>query len=216
MGINQLNQRSIANMMKYYKFLVIFLFLFSSILLAQNYTISGTVESTKTGEKLIGADVYLMGADIGAATDVNGKYKITAPGGTYQVICSYIGYQTKKVELHLKKDTQLNFSLEDHQFVLNVTVLADRATENETPVAFSNIEKKGLELRLGSRDIPMVLNTTPSVYATEQGEEEGVGSILTMSSSFVTVAATGRTGNPDFRNGPATHSRGPDPKKGRM
>ena len=160
-------------MMKYYKFLVIFLFLFSSILLAQNYTISGTVESTKTGEKLIGADVYLMGADIGAATDVNGKYKITAPGGTYQVICSYIGYQTKKVELHLKKDTELNFSLEDHQFVLNVTVLADRATENETPVAFSNIEKKGLELRLGSRDIPMVLNTTPSVYATEQGGGDG-------------------------------------------
>ena len=44
-------------------------------------------------------------------------------------------------------------------------VFASRATRN-TPVAYSNVEKENLEFRLGSQDIPMVLNLTPSVYAT--------------------------------------------------
>ncbi len=30
-----------------------------------------------------------------------------------------------------------------------------------------------MEIRLGSQDIPMILNTTPSVYATQQGGGAG-------------------------------------------
>ena len=32
-----------------------------------------------------------------------------------------------------------------------------------------------MEIRLGSQDIPMILNTTPSVYATGQGGGAGDG-----------------------------------------
>ncbi|MFB0516601.1 MAG: TonB-dependent receptor plug domain-containing protein, partial [Candidatus Neomarinimicrobiota bacterium] len=51
-------------------------------------------------------------------------------------------------------------------------VRASRATR-ETPVAYTNIEKADMDMRLGSRDIPMVMNTTPSVYATLQGGGAG-------------------------------------------
>ncbi|NQV42108.1 MAG: TonB-dependent receptor plug domain-containing protein, partial [Candidatus Marinimicrobia bacterium] len=42
-----------------------------------------------------------------------------------------------------------------------------------TPVAYTNVSKEEMEIRLGSQDIPLVLNTTSSVYATNQGGGAG-------------------------------------------
>lgn len=50
---------------------------------------------------------------------------------------------------------------------------ASRAVEGETPVSFSTVDKEDIASRLGSRDIPLVLDTTPSVYATAQGGGAG-------------------------------------------
>lgn len=44
--------------------------------------------------------------------------------------------------------------------------LSDQAIAGKTPVSFSEIGKETIEAELGSRDIPLVLNTTPSVYAS--------------------------------------------------
>ena len=48
-------------------------------------------------------------------------------------------------------------------------VLASRADE-KTPVAYTTVTKEEMEIRLGSQDIPMSLNMTPSVYATAKVE----------------------------------------------
>ncbi|MCF6268115.1 MAG: TonB-dependent receptor [Melioribacteraceae bacterium] len=160
-------------MMKIYKTLVLIMFL-TSALFAQSYTLSGVVTSTEAGENLVGANVYVKGTSMGAATDVDGKYSIPSlEAGEYTIVCSYIGFETIEETVNLSNNMELNFSLKDHQFSLNVTVLADRATERETPVAFSNIDKKEMQEQLGSRDIPLILNTTPSVYATAQGGGSG-------------------------------------------
>ena len=45
--------------------------------------------------------------------------------------------------------------------------------DETTPVAYTTVDKKEMEIRLGSQDIPMILNTTPSVYATQQGGGAG-------------------------------------------
>ncbi|MCG8525643.1 MAG: TonB-dependent receptor plug domain-containing protein [Opitutales bacterium] len=50
---------------------------------------------------------------------------------------------------------------------------ASRAIEGETPVSFSTVDKEQIVSMLGSRDIPLVLDTTPSVYATAQGGGAG-------------------------------------------
>lgn len=147
--------------------------LFASTLLAQQYTISGVVTSAETGEKLVGANVYVKGTTTGAATDVDGKYSITVDPGTYTVICSYVGFERQEVSVDVTNNMDLNFSLKDYQFSLSVTVLADRAKERETPVAFTNLDKEEITTELGSQDIPLVLNSTPSVYATVQGGGAG-------------------------------------------
>ena len=133
----------------------------------------GVVTSAETGEKLVGANVFLKGTTLGAATDMDGKYSIDVPAGSYTVVCSFVGFERKEVDVNVTNNMELNFALKDYQFSLNVTVVADRAKERETPVAFTNVDKKEMEYRLGSQDIPMVLNTTPSVYATQQGGGAG-------------------------------------------
>jgi iron complex outermembrane recepter protein len=156
-----------------YKILIALLITLSACVYAQQYTISGKVTSISSGESLLGADIYLRGTGLGAAADESGNYKITADKGTYTIICSYIGYATDSAIINLDHNVQQNFKLEDHDFILSVTVISDRAKERETPVAFSDVTKAQLETTLGSQDIPMVLNTTPSVYATEQGGGAG-------------------------------------------
>lgn len=160
-------------MFRLYKVLVLGILFFSTSVFAQQYTISGVVTSAATGEKLIGANVFLQGTTMGAATDANGKYAIKVKKGTYTVVVSYVGFETKKATVNITNNMKLDFALKDYEFSLSLTVIADRARARETPVAFTNIKKKEMELQLGSRDIPLILNTTPSVYATQQGGGAG-------------------------------------------
>ena len=41
----------------------------------------------------------------------------------------------------------------------------------------TNVSKEEMEIRLGSQDIPMILNTTPSVYITQQGGQSNYSRI---------------------------------------
>ena len=160
-------------MSKIYKFVVLALMLITTTAFAQKYTISGTVTDASNGEKLIGANVFLKGTTIGVASDANGHFSMAATQGSYVVKCSYVGFGTKEVSINLTNNMNLNFGLRETDFELSVTVLADRAIERKTPVAFTNIAKKDMEMKLGSRDVPLVLNTTPSVYATQGGGGAG-------------------------------------------
>ena len=58
-------------------------------------TLTGTVVDN-SGETLIGAAVRVDGTTLGAATDVNGQYRIIGvPIGTFDITASYIGYETQ-------------------------------------------------------------------------------------------------------------------------
>ncbi|MEE9430299.1 MAG: TonB-dependent receptor [Melioribacteraceae bacterium] len=162
-------------MSKMYKLTLLILLLVSSFVFAQKtYKVSGKVTSQQTGEELIGANVYVKGLAIGAAADVNGNYEFKVPEGSYTIVCSYIGFEAAQLlNVNVTNNMDLDFELKDYAFSLSVEVIADRARERETPVAFTNIDKKEVEFKLGSQDVPMVLNTTPSVYATQQGGGAG-------------------------------------------
>ena len=147
-------------------FLPVFLF-------AQN-TISGTVTDAATGNALPGANVVVVGTNMGAAATEDGTYSISnVPSGSYTVTASVIGYADGSQSVNVSGDATVNFSLSVSALELSaVEILASRAGEN-TPVAYTNITKAEVEARLGSQDIPMILNTTPSVYATQQGGGAG-------------------------------------------
>ncbi len=146
-------------------------------LFAADGTIVGKVTDAKTGQPLPGANVMIVGTTLGAATNTDGSYVIAkVPPGQYTVKVSFIGYKdaSKNVKVRSGQRVVVNFQLTEIAISSTaILVLADRAKPLETPVAFSDIKKTDVELRLGSRDIPLALNTTPSVYATPQGGGPG-------------------------------------------
>ena len=128
------------------------------------------------GDKpLVGANVVIEGTNLGTVSGIDGVYEVDVPLGDHSVVASFIGYSsvTESVTVDSTSNVVVDFTLViDAIAMSDVEVLASRADET-TPVAYTNISKEEMEVRLGSQDIPMILNTTPSVYATQQGGGAG-------------------------------------------
>ena len=78
--------------------LLLFVLGFNTIQAQESGKISGKVSDEVTGDPLPGANVFLEGTSLGAATTVDGTYIIrqVAPG-KYNMIIRYIGYQEQKM-----------------------------------------------------------------------------------------------------------------------
>ncbi|KAA3658787.1 MAG: TonB-dependent receptor [Calditrichaeota bacterium] len=155
---------------------VVGLLLVPGFIFAQG-NVSGTVTDAQSGDGLPGANIVVVGTTYGAAADANGDYEIeNVPVGNYELRVSFIGYEiaTQSVSVTAGGTANADFALEQIALISEgVMISASRARERETPVAFTNVKKEMIEANLGSRDIPLALDVTPSVYATQQGGGAG-------------------------------------------
>lgn len=81
--------------------LFLLLIVFAIPVLAQSGVgkLAGTIRDADTKEPLIGANIVIVGTELGAATDINGKYFIlNIVPGTYDVRVSYVGYGAKVIK----------------------------------------------------------------------------------------------------------------------
>ena len=151
-----------------------FLFLAHSALSAAE--LKGTVRDAETGESLPGANVYIEGVERGATTDLDGQFAIANVGaGSHTLVVSFIGYKEHRSPVVVEADAaELFVELMPEVFRgKEIIIVADRAKMRETPVAFSDVPKADMQRKLGSRDLPLILNDTPGVYATAQGGGAG-------------------------------------------
>jgi hypothetical protein len=151
--------------------IIVLISLYSLCLLGQG-RVEGIVEDAVTGETLIGVNVvYAPGK--GVVSDIDGYFNIELENGTYTLSISYVGYvsQDQKIKIENKKEI-LNIELKNIT-LSEVEVVGDLAQSRETPVAFSTINPAQLQEELASQNIPMILNSTPGVYATQQGGGDG-------------------------------------------
>ncbi len=155
----------------------------ASAAVAQNTaTITGKV-TAEDGRALSGAQVAvtneITGVQTGALTNAEGQYRVAGlrAGSGYKAQVTMIGFGGKLIEnitLAAGETRNIDFSLGSQAVAINaIEVFAQRAIERRTPVAYTDVDKVQIERQLASRDIPMVLNTTPSVYATQQGGGAG-------------------------------------------
>ena len=86
----------------------------SGTVAAQSGTLSGTVVDGDLRETVIGANVRVDSTSAGAATDLDGAYRITLPAGTYTVRFSYVGLEPQAVtgvQITAGQTTELNIVL---------------------------------------------------------------------------------------------------------
>lgn len=151
------------------------LFLFAVALLcmvtgvySQDRTITchGTVID-ELGEPVIGATVHAVGNNVAMATDIDGSFALKVPANTKELEISYIGYKTAKVKAEAEMG---EIKLEpDSKMLQDVVVTSSVAKTRETPIAISELTAGQIEAKLGNKEFPEVLKSTPGVYATPDG-----------------------------------------------
>jgi iron complex outermembrane receptor protein len=140
-------------------------------------TIEGTVRDNETGAALAGCNILVEGTSLGAASDALGNFQITGvPFGKVTLAAGFIGYETQRLQLEVKQPTvRVNFRL-SLQPVLGpaVTVVATRARERETPIAFATLSNNDIATRYFAQDLPVLLSELPSTtFYSESGN--GIG-----------------------------------------
>ena len=92
-----------------------------------NFSITGLVSDSLTGETLIGVNIYLEDTRFGTVSDTKGNFSLEAPGENYTLVFSYIGYKQKEIPLKLNRDLTLEISLSPAETEIEeVTVTAQR------------------------------------------------------------------------------------------
>jgi TonB-dependent receptor len=123
-------------MFKSLLFLILFTLLIPVYAKAQTGSITGRIIDAGNGEDIIGASIFLENNQaIGASSDYDGRYEIrSVPSGTYSLVISYLGFQTKvidKVIVKTGEETNLDVSLQSSVNELTeIVVRSELATEN--------------------------------------------------------------------------------------
>jgi len=163
--------------MKHFLFLA-FLLLLTGVVFPQQGRIIGVVQDTVSGEALTGANILIDELRKGTITGEDGEFILEKiPPGAYSLLVTYLGYKevARKVVVLEDETTKITVKLIPTPLKgKEVTVVATRAIEGETPTAFSTLSKEEIETRYYVQDVPVILSELPSTtYYSESGN--GVG-----------------------------------------
>ncbi len=122
------------------KAIALILVVFTFLANAQNGKLVGKIVDGKTGETLPGAAVVIEGTTIGTASDFDGNFSLgNLKPGKYNVVCSYITYESKKfVDVVIKANdvTTFNITLEQSSSATlgEVVIQAEMNKENTNTI----------------------------------------------------------------------------------
>jgi hypothetical protein len=136
--------------------------------------IMGKVTDALTGEGIPGALITARSTSAISLSD--GSFKLSLPPGIYKMTATLDGYGTDSLVIQADRNIipDVIFKLENLSTeVQAIQITASIAKDRKTPIAHSNLTGKTIGEQLGSADMPMLLNTTPGVYATQQGGGAG-------------------------------------------
>jgi hypothetical protein len=130
-------------MKKQFLLIVLFVFMGGFTLLAQTILITGTVTSSVAGEGPIpGVTVQVKGTTLGAITDLNGKFSLSAPQSATTVVFSYIGMKTQEIDIKGRK--VIDVVMEPNLLNLNeVVVTALGISREKKSLGYATQEVKG-------------------------------------------------------------------------
>ncbi|MDN5201360.1 TonB-dependent receptor [Fulvivirgaceae bacterium BMA10] len=138
----------------------------------QKFTISGYVKDQDTGETLIGANVYNKRDFNGTTSNNYGFYSLTIPKDSITLVFSYVGYESKEIQLYLDKNIELNVSLGSSTVLDEVVVTAEEEIQQTTQMSRISIpikQIKSLPAFLGEVDVMKVLQLLPGVQSGNEG-----------------------------------------------
>ncbi|MDA3905472.1 MAG: TonB-dependent receptor [Bacteroidales bacterium] len=145
------------------------------MLIFAQFQIQGKVNNKNTAENLEGASLQLVGTSAFSISNNEGKFVFkNIPRGAYILSVSYLGYAPYEQQLNLTEDQDLNIQLKPRVVLSDeIIVSAIRASDN-SPATFFELNKREIQENNHGKDLPFILNTTPSLVVTSDAGT-GVG-----------------------------------------
>ncbi|WP_276374572.1 TonB-dependent receptor [Chryseolinea sp. H1M3-3] len=161
-------------------YLYTLLLLFSGkVVFSQTGVITGVIKDRDTQATLVGVSVVLEGTEqaVGAASELDGSYKIVAPTGSYTIKASFVGYKDlKKFNIVLTSGNAsiVNFELEEELTTLNEVVVQGGRTAAvatlESPLSIQKLSTEEIRSNPGGNfDISRVIQSLPGVSSSPGG-----------------------------------------------
>ncbi len=139
------------------------------------YVVSGRVTGHEDGGVLPGAHVVVKGTFQGNFTNRHGVFQLEGlSAGEYQIMVSFLGYETKEQTVNLQSDTTLHVELRRRAMQTEEVVVSALRAGGRAPVTYSNLGREELQSRNMGQDLPMLLTQTPSLIASSDAGT-GVG-----------------------------------------
>ena len=141
----------------------------------EKFTLSGIISDSKNNETLIGVNVSVPSLKTGITTNEYGFYSITLPKGSYSIVVSNTGYQSKEEAIDLNKNTKFNCQLSTSEQVLEEVVIDGKRTKTNIRSTEMSSNKlsvatiKKMPVVLGEVDIIKSLLMLPGVTNAGEG-----------------------------------------------
>lgn len=122
---------------------ILSLLCFSFTVSAQPGKIAGKVKDVKTNDILVGASIIIKGQAKGISTSVEGTFLISIEPGTYSLLVSYSGFQSKtitEIEVKAGQLTEVDISLETQSKEMTGVVVTSSA-KKESANALYNYQR---------------------------------------------------------------------------
>ncbi|CAH8287245.1 TonB-dependent receptor [Mariniflexile fucanivorans] len=160
-------------------FLIIVCLFSLQVLQAQTGKISGKIIDNEFNDVLAFANVLVKGTIKGTTSDFDGNYTLELDPGTYTIIFSFIGYDSKQlteVKVEKGKVVDLNVSLSPSSALLSEVVITTSARRN-TEQSVLNLQKNSATLmdglsiesikKTGASSIASAIKSVPGVSVQE-------------------------------------------------
>ncbi|MBR4689141.1 MAG: TonB-dependent receptor [Bacteroidales bacterium] len=154
---------------------VIVLLYISLSLVAQEFTINGTVRDSQSGAELVGASVSVVGTAIGTFTNGKGQYSLSLPKGSYTIEYSYLGYKDNSFSIQLNDNMRKNVRLVSSAINIDNVVVTSKAQDyniSSTQVGAQTLsmqEIKMVPVLFGENDVLKTLQLMPGVKSAGEG-----------------------------------------------
>ena len=143
-----------------FKKIVFVLFFVSSIVCSQE-TIKGIV-TDENNQPLLGANVFWFNTSIGTTTDENGKFSLKKSLETTSLVISYIGFETKKMEI---TSNTISVVLKEVKTLNEVTITKTKKGTEHSLYKVQNIQVMGQKelLKAACCNLSESFSTNPSI-----------------------------------------------------
>jgi len=141
----------------------------------ERFTVSGNVRDGDNGEELIGATVLVQELNTGGVTNEYGFFSLTLPKGEYNLVISFVGYESVTEPILLDENLRLNIELMSQSSNLEeVVVTSDRPDANvrSTSIGVNKLDVREIEVVpvvFGEKDIIKTLQFFPGIKSSEGG-----------------------------------------------